>query len=61
MQKVYALEGGCITDRHVLGIFSSEKKAEAAKKWLIENDTYYKYDPDDLEIQVFELNGERLR
>ena len=60
MKKVYALMGGCIDDEHVLGIFSSMKKANEAKAWLIKNDTYYRQNPDDLEIETYELNGERI-
>jgi len=60
MKKVYALMGGCIDDKHVLGIFSSMKKANEAKAWLIKNDTYYRQNPDDLEIETYELNGERI-
>lgn len=60
MKKVYVLMGGCIDDKHVLGVFSSNKRAEAAKNWLIENDTFYKREPDELEIDTFELNGERI-
>ena len=60
MKKVYVLMGGCIDDKHVLGVFSSMKKANEAKAWLIEVDTYYKRNPDDLEIETYELNGERI-
>ena len=60
MVKVYALNGGCIGDRYVLGIFSSMKKAKEAREWIISVDTYYKSNPDDLSIDVFELNGERI-
>ena len=60
MKKVYVLMGGCIDDKHVLGVFSSIKKATKAKEWLIEVDTYYKQNPDDLEIETYELNGERI-
>lgn len=60
VKKVYALEGGCIGDRYVIAIFSSMKKAEEAKAWLIKVDTYYKSCPNDLCIDVYELNGERI-
>ena len=60
MQKVYALIGGCIDDKHVVAIFSSMKKANEAREWLIKNDTYYRQEPDDLEIDTYELNGERI-
>lgn len=60
MKKVYVLMGGCIDDKHVVGVFSSEKKANEAKAWLINNDTYYRQEPDDLEVDTYELNGERV-
>jgi hypothetical protein len=59
-QKVYALMGGCIGDRYLVAIFSSMKKANEARDWLIKVDTYYKKYPEDLEIDIYELNGERL-
>lgn len=59
-QKVYVLNGGCIGDLYVVGVFSSKKKAEAAREWIIQNDTYYKSNPDELDIDVFEMNGERI-
>ena len=60
MQKVYVLNGGCIGDKYVVGVFSSMKKANEAKAWLIKNDTYYRQEPDDLEIDTYELNGEMV-
>ena len=60
MQKVYALIGGCIDDKHVVGIFSSMKKANEAKAWLIKNDTFYRQEPNELEVETYELNGERI-
>lgn len=59
-QKVYVLNGGCIGDRYVVGVFSSKKKAQEAREWIIENDTYYKSNSDELDIDVFEMNGERI-
>lgn len=59
-QKAYVLNGGCIGDRYVVGVFSSKKKAEAAREWIIQNDTYYKSNPDELDIDVFEMNGELI-
>lgn len=59
-QKVYVLNGGCIGDRYVVGVFSSKKKAEAAREWIIQNDTYYNSNPDELDIDAFEMNGERI-
>lgn len=60
MKKVYVLMGGCIDDKHVVSVFSSIKKATEAREWIIKVDTYYKSNPDDLEIDVYELNGERI-
>ena len=60
MKKVYVLMGGCIDDKHVVGVFSSMKKTTEAREWIIEVDTYYKRNPDDLEIETYELNGERI-
>ena len=59
-QKVYVLNGGCIGDRYVVGVFSSKKKAQEAREQIIQNDTYYKSNPDELDIDVFEMNGERI-
>lgn len=59
-QKVYVLNGGCIGDRYVVGVFSSKKKAQEAREWIIQNDTYYKSNSDELDIDVFEMNGERI-
>lgn len=58
-QKVYVLNGGCIGDRYVIGVFSSKKKAEAAREYIIQNDIYYKSNPDELDIDVFEINGKK--
>ena len=58
--NLYVLNGGCIGDRYVVGVFSSKKKAEAAMEWIIQNDTYYKSNPDELDIDVFEMNGEQI-
>lgn len=58
--KVYVLMGGCIDDRNPVSVFSSLKKAEDARNWLIENDTFYKGNPDCLSIEPFYLNGEHV-
>lgn len=60
MKKVYVLNGGCIDDRYVIGVFSSMKKANEAREWIISVDTYYKKHPEDLYVDVFEMNGERI-
>lgn len=60
MRKVYVLMSGIIDDDCVLGVFSSKKKVDEARTWLINNDTYYKSFPNDLYVDVFELNGERI-
>lgn len=59
-KKVYVLMGGCIDDKHVVSVFSSMKRAEQAKKQIIAVDHYYKFNPDDLEIEPFYLNGENV-
>lgn len=60
MVKVYVLMGGCIGDIHVVGVFSSAKKANETREWIISVDTYYKKYPGDLYVDVFEMNGERI-
>lgn len=60
MVKAYVLMGGCIGDSHVVGVFSSMKKANEARDWIISVDTYYKANPNDLYIDVFEMNRERI-
>lgn len=60
MVKTYVLMGGCIGDSYVVGVFSSMKKANEAREWIIANDTYYKKHPNDLYVDVFEMNGERI-
>lgn len=53
---VYVLMGGCISDEHIVGIYSSEKKAEEEREHIIKNDNYYKQYPNDLYIEEFELD-----
>jgi hypothetical protein len=36
------------------------KKANEAREWIISVDTYYKSCPEDLYIDIFEMNGERI-
>lgn len=60
MTKAYVLMGGCVGDSYVVGVFSSMKKANEAREWIISVDTYYKENPNDLYIDVFEMNGERI-
>ena len=60
VRKVYVLNGGCIGDKYVVAVFSSMATANAARDWLIKNDTYYKSRPEDLDIDIYELNGERI-
>lgn len=57
MKKVYVLMGGCIDDQHIVGIYTSEKKAEEERKNLIKTDNYYKQFPNDLYVEDFELNA----
>ena len=56
MRKVYVLHGGCIDDRYVIAVFSSKKKAEAARARKFKSDPYYRQYPDDLWVEEFELN-----
>lgn len=60
MIKAYVLMGGCVGDSYVVGVFSSMKKANEAREWIVANDTYYKKYPNDLYVDVFEMNGERI-
>lgn len=60
MKKVYLLMNEVIDDRFVVAVFSSLKKAEEAKEWLIANDTFYHKYPEDLTIEFWELNGEQI-
>lgn len=56
MKKVYVLNGGCIDDRYVIGVFSSKKKAEEEREKIIKTDSFYRHSPDDLWVEEFELN-----
>lgn len=60
MQKVYVMSARYQGDHIVLGVFSSKAKANEAVAWLLENDMYYKRRPNDLWIETFEMNGERI-
>lgn len=52
--KVYML-----MERHaVLGVFSSAKKANEARDWVLEHDMICKKNPSCLYIDIYELNGE---
>lgn len=55
-KNIYVLVGGCIGDRYVVGVFSSKKKAEEAKKKIIQSDNYYNKYPNDLDIDIFQIN-----
>lgn len=57
-EKVYVLIGGCIDDKHVVSVFSSMKRAEEARNYIILIDKYYSEYPEDLEIEPVYLNGE---
>jgi hypothetical protein len=57
MKNVCALMGGCIGDSYVIGVFSSLKEANEAREWIIINDTYYKKNPNELYVDVFELDS----
>jgi hypothetical protein len=56
VKKVYVLNGGCIGDNYVVGVYSSEKRARKEREKIIKTDHYYKVHPDELYIEDFELN-----
>lgn len=60
MQKVYVMSARYQGDNIVLGVFSSKAKAEEAVAWLLKVDMYYKSRPNDLLIETFVMNGERI-
>lgn len=60
MSKAYVMLDVRNGKEQVLAVFSSEKKARAAKKWLLEIDTYYSSHADSLRIDTFEINGEKI-
>lgn len=61
MTKVYVLMSKRIENCHVvIGVFSSKKKVNEAIEWIIANDAYYRNNPNDLYIDTFEMNGERI-
>lgn len=60
MQKVYVLSCKYHGTWSVLGVFSSKAKANEAREWILKVDMYFKSRPDDLGIETFELNGERI-
>jgi hypothetical protein len=60
MQKVYVMSAKYHGDNIVLGVFSSKAKANEAKEWILKVDMYYKSRPQDLWIETFEMNGERV-
>lgn len=53
---VYVLMGGCIDDQHVVGVFTSNKRANEMKEWLIRNDRFYHDSPDCLDVEPHKLN-----
>lgn len=55
-RKIYVLVGGCIDDKHVVAVFSSQKQAKQAREKIIASDHYYKSYPEDLEIEQYEIN-----
>lgn len=60
MKNAYVLMGGCIGDSYVVGVFSSEKKANEERERIIASDSYYKKYPNDLYIDIFEMNGKQI-
>ena len=57
MKNVCVLMGGCIGDNDIIGVFSSLKEANEAREWIITNDTYYKKNPNELYVDVFEVDS----
>lgn len=55
-RKIYVLVSGCIDDKHVVAVFSSQKRAKQAREKIIATDYYYKSYPEDLEIEQYEIN-----
>lgn len=53
---VYVLMGGCIDDRNVVAVFTSMKRANETKEWLIKNDKFYRDSPDCLDVEPYKLN-----
>ena len=61
MKYVYVLTGrDCQNETHVLGVFSSMKKAEEAQTWILSVDTWFAKYPEYLRISKFELNAEEV-
>lgn len=56
MKKVYVLMGGCIDDQHIVGIYTSEKKAEEERKNLIKKETLDSWDEDEERIVLKALD-----
>lgn len=60
MQKVYVMNAKFHGTNNTLGVFSSKAKADEAVKWILKVDMYFKSRPQDLWIETFEMNGERI-
>ena len=58
MEKIYVLLGARVEDDIVAGVFSSMKKANEAKAFIIKTDSFYKTRPNVLSIETYELNKE---
>ena len=54
---IYVLIGGCVDDKHIIGVFSSMELAEQEKSWYIENDNYYRKYTNDLDIEEYFLDN----
>lgn len=57
--RVYVLIGGCVSDRYIIGVYSSDDAAEKERQKIIKTDSHYKLYPDDLEIEEFILDERR--
>lgn len=48
--------GGCVGDKYVVALFSSQKRAKRAREKIITTNYYYKSYPENLEIEQYEIN-----
>lgn len=54
--NAHILIGGCIDDKHIIGVFNTIERAEEAQSQLINKDKYYKEYSTDLTIESFAIN-----
>lgn len=58
MTKIYVLEEGAYSDRHVVGVFSSQENAEKSRDH-VDDDDYREYDITEMELDpaIAEMNA----